>query len=194
MDWAVFSDTDLCFVLRAVRLKKEVSVIRSKNIYVCIFLVEKTHNERKPGTVLKSRLWPVRMWRTIFIFLTHLTWLLAIFGFSQRWKTLSVVAHSPVVPLLHQRFSSGQNRLLQKRSQRPWNHGIDVVKNVYGCREITLKSDRSFKFFVWLLCEKKIETLELERTSYYYNWLFALSMLRLMSLLGSELLMCCQIF
>ncbi|PNF20988.1 hypothetical protein B7P43_G09499 [Cryptotermes secundus] len=51
-------------------------------------------------------------------------------------------------PLLHQQFSSGQNRLLQKRSQQPWNHGIDVVKNVYGCREITLKSDRSFKFFV----------------------------------------------
>ncbi|PNF43060.1 hypothetical protein B7P43_G04742 [Cryptotermes secundus] len=51
-------------------------------------------------------------------------------------------------PLLHQQFSSGQNRLLQKRSQRPWNHGVDVVKNVYGYREITLKSDRSFKFFV----------------------------------------------
>ncbi|PNF14517.1 hypothetical protein B7P43_G15648 [Cryptotermes secundus] len=51
-------------------------------------------------------------------------------------------------PLLHQQFSNGQNRLLQKRSQRPWNHGVDVVKNVYGCSEITLKSDRSFKPFV----------------------------------------------
>ncbi|PNF33235.1 hypothetical protein B7P43_G11385 [Cryptotermes secundus] len=51
-------------------------------------------------------------------------------------------------PLLHQQFSSGQNRLLQKRSQRPWNHGVHIEKNVYGCREITLKSDRSFKFFV----------------------------------------------
>ncbi|PNF15501.1 hypothetical protein B7P43_G17002 [Cryptotermes secundus] len=51
-------------------------------------------------------------------------------------------------PLLHQQFSSGQNRLLQKRSQRPWNHGINVVKNVHDCRDITLKSDRRFKFFV----------------------------------------------
>ncbi|PSN38678.1 hypothetical protein C0J52_08904, partial [Blattella germanica] len=59
------------------------------------------------------------------------------------------------VPLLHQRFSSGQIRLLEKRSQRPCNHGIDVVRNVYGCREITSRSDTSFTFFVGLVCEKK---------------------------------------
>ncbi|PNF22849.1 hypothetical protein B7P43_G17938 [Cryptotermes secundus] len=56
----------------------------------------------------------------------------------------------------HRRFSSGQNRLLQKRSQRPWNHGVDVVKNVHGCREITLKSDRSFKFLYDYCVRKKI--------------------------------------
>ncbi|PNF25730.1 hypothetical protein B7P43_G14154 [Cryptotermes secundus] len=42
-------------------------------------------------------------------------------------------------PLLHQQFSSGQNRPLQKRSQRPWNHGVDVVKNACSCREIVEK-------------------------------------------------------
>ncbi|PSN36775.1 hypothetical protein C0J52_23238 [Blattella germanica] len=57
--------------------------------------------------------------------------------------------------LLHQRLSSGQTRLLEKRSQWPCNHGVDVVKNVYGCREIPLRSDTSFTFFVRLVCEKK---------------------------------------
>ncbi|PSN41941.1 hypothetical protein C0J52_06422, partial [Blattella germanica] len=45
------------------------------------------------------------------------------------------------------RFSSGQNRLLQKLSLLPWNHGVDVVKNVYVCREITLRSNASFIVF-----------------------------------------------
>jgi hypothetical protein len=47
-------------------------------------------------------------------------------------------------------------------------------ENVYGSREVTLKSDRSFQFLVWLFCEgKNRETLEVERTSYIVTCLWS---------------------
>ncbi|PSN54507.1 hypothetical protein C0J52_22458, partial [Blattella germanica] len=79
------------------------------------------------------------------------------------------------VPLLHQRFSSGQTRLLVKRSQRPCNHGVDVVRNVYGCRNITSRSDTSFTFLVRLAYEKKnrrcynLNTLVLKGSAYIHR-------------------------
>ncbi|PSN55288.1 hypothetical protein C0J52_01791 [Blattella germanica] len=54
-------------------------------------------------------------------------------------------------PLLHQQFSSGQNRLLEKRSQRQWHHGEDIVKNVYVYRGIMWRSDKSFRIFAHLV-------------------------------------------
>jgi hypothetical protein len=44
------------------------------------------------------------------------THLISMFGI-QYWRTLFVVAHFQVVPLLQQRFSSGHNELLKKRLQ-----------------------------------------------------------------------------
>ncbi|PSN44309.1 hypothetical protein C0J52_09288, partial [Blattella germanica] len=49
--------------------------------------------------------------------------------------------------LLLQRFSSGQNRLLKKPSPLPWNHSVDVAKNVYVCRAITSRSNANFIVF-----------------------------------------------
>lgn len=40
----------------------------------------------------------------------------------------------------------GQNIPLKKRSQQPWNHGADVVKNVFGFMVITLRSNSSDNF------------------------------------------------
>ena len=45
---------------------------------------------------------------------THLTSHLAIFGRFQQWRTLFVVAHFQVIPLLQQRFSSGQNEPIKE--------------------------------------------------------------------------------
>ena len=82
---------------------------------------------------------------------THLTSHLAIFGCFQQWRTLFVVAHFQVVPLLQQRFSSGQNEPLKKRLLRPCNRSVSVVKNVYVYRVITLRNDCSFCFLWWVV-------------------------------------------
>jgi len=57
-----------------------------------------------------------------------------------------MVAHFQVVPLLQQRFSSGQNEPLKKRFLRPCNRGVSIVKNVYVYRVITLSNDCIFSF------------------------------------------------
>ena len=82
---------------------------------------------------------------------THLTSHLAIFGCSQQWRTLFVVAHFQVVSLLQQRFSSGQNEPLKKRLLRPCNRGVSVVENVYVYRVITLRNDCIFSFLGWVI-------------------------------------------
>jgi hypothetical protein len=94
------------------------------------------------------------MTTTLKLFLmlhTHLTLHQAIFGCFQHWRTLFVVAHFQVVPLLQQRFSSGHNELLKKHLLRPCNRGISVVKNVYIYRVITLRNDCIFSFLGWVI-------------------------------------------
>ncbi|PSN47184.1 hypothetical protein C0J52_14716 [Blattella germanica] len=47
-------------------------------------------------------------------------------------------------------FKEGRT-LLEKRSQRQWHHGEDVVKNVYVYRGIMWRSDKSFRIFAHLV-------------------------------------------
>ena len=87
---------------------------------------------------------------------THLTLHLAIFGCFQHWRTLFVVAHFQVVPLLQQRFSSCQNEPLKKHLLRPCSRGVSFVKNVYVYRVITLRNDCIFSFLWWVVFFKQI--------------------------------------
>ena len=66
----------------------------------------------------------------------HLTYHQEIFGCFQHWRTLFVVTHFRIVPLLQQPFSSGHNEPLKKCLLRPCNRGVSVVKNVYVYRVI----------------------------------------------------------
>jgi len=94
------------------------------------------------------------MTTTLKLFLmlrTHLTLHQAIFGCFQHWRTLFVVAHFQVVPLLQQRVSSGHNEPLKKRLLWPCNRGVSIVKNVYVYRVITLRNDWIFSFLGWVI-------------------------------------------
>ena len=82
---------------------------------------------------------------------THLTSHQAIFVCFQHWRTLFVVAHFQVIPLLQQRFSSGHNEHLKKRLLRPRNHGVSDVKNVYVYKVIMLRNDCIFSFLGWVI-------------------------------------------
>jgi len=82
---------------------------------------------------------------------TYLTSHQTIFGCFQHWRTLFVVAHFQVVPLLQQRFSSGHNEPLKKLLLRPCNRSDSVVKNVYVYRVITLRNDCVFSFLGWVI-------------------------------------------
>ena len=78
-----------------------------------------------------------------------------------------VVAYFQVIPLLQQRFSSGQNKPLKKRLLRPYSRGISIVKNMYVYRVITLRNDCIFSFLGWVIFLINKETLDLECTTYY---------------------------
>ena len=91
---------------------------------------------------------------TLKLFLTlrtHLTSHQVIFGCFQHWRTLFMVTHFQVIPLLQQRFSSGHNEPLKKRLLWPCNRGISIVKNVYVYRMITLRNDCIFSFLGWVI-------------------------------------------
>ena len=82
---------------------------------------------------------------------THLTSHQAVFGCFQHWRTLFVVAHFQVVPILQRRFSGGRNEPLKKRLPRPCNRGVSVVKSVYVYRAITLRNKCIFSFLEWVI-------------------------------------------
>ena len=100
-------------------------------------------------------------------------WFLPVFRWQQLWSCSScsvltwsrtkrflavsnteghfMVAHFQVVPLLQQQFSSAHNEPLKKHLLRPCNQGVNVVKNVYVYRVITLRNDCIFSFLGWVI-------------------------------------------